>query len=107
MEDKIFEMELPVDKNSREFDLELLNFIIGKSFETKKFETEMKKIFRKKSSCKLWFDNKPVDLWDGKEYHRVNYRCCPSSHKARYVFGLILNENKDYIVVENGFLQAV
>ena len=107
MEDRIFEMELPVDKNSREFDLELLNSIIGKSFETKKFETEMKKIFRKKSSCKLWFDNKPVDLWDGKEYHRVNYRCCPSSHKARYVFGLILNENKDYIVVENGFLQAV
>lgn len=107
MEDRIFEMELPVDKNSREFDLELLNSIIGKSFETKKFESEMKKIFRKKSSCKLWWNNKPVDLWDGKEYHRVNYRCCPSSHKARYVFGLILNENKDYIVVENGFLQAV
>ena len=107
MEDVIFEMELPVDKNSREFDLKLLNSIIGKSFETKKFETEMKKIFRKKSSCKLWWDNKPVDLWDGKEYHRVNYRCCPSSHKARYVFGLILNKNEDYIVVENGFLQAV
>lgn len=107
MEDVIFEMELPVDKNSREFDLKLLNSIIGKSFETKKFETEMKKIFRKKSSCKLWWNNKPVDLWDGKEYHRVNYRCCPSSHKARYVFGLILNKNEDYIVVENGFLQAV
>ena len=107
MEDRIFEMELPVDKNSREFDLELLNSIIGKTFKTNKIEAEMTKIFRKKSSCKLWWDNKPVDLWDGKEYHRVNYRCCPSSHKARYVFGLILNENKDYIVVENGFLQAV
>ena len=107
MEDIIFKMELPVDKNSREFDLELLNSIIGKTFKTNKFETEMRKIFRKKSSCKLWWNNKPYDLWDGKEYHRVNYRCCPSSHKARYIFGFILNENKDYIMVENGFLQAV
>ena len=52
MEDKIFEMELPVDKNSREFDLKLLKSIIGKTFKTEKFETEMRKIFRRKSSCK-------------------------------------------------------
>ena len=36
MEDIIFEMKLPVDKNSREFDLELLKSIIGKTFKTKK-----------------------------------------------------------------------
>lgn len=107
MEDTIFEMELPVDKNSREFDLELLNSIIGKTFKTKKFETEMRKIFRKKSSCKLWWDNKPVDLWDGKEYHYVNYRCCPPSHKARHIFGLVLDRNEDIIVVKDGFLEAV
>lgn len=52
-------------------------------------------------------DNKPVDLWDGKEYHRVNYRCCPSSHKARYIFGLVLDRDKDSIVVKDGFLEAV
>ena len=36
-------MELPVDKNSREFDLKLLKSIIGKTFKTKEFETEIKK----------------------------------------------------------------
>lgn len=107
MEDRIFEMELTVDKNSREFDLQLLKSMIGKTFKTEKFETEMKKIFRKKSSCKLWWDNKSVDLWDGKEYHKVNYRCCPSSHKARNIFGLVLDRNEDYIVIKDGFLGAV
>lgn len=107
MEDRMFEMELPIDKNSRNFDLELLKSIIGKTFETEKFEIEMKKIFRKKSSCKLWWDNKSVDLWDGKEYHKVNYRCCPSSHKARYIFGLVLERNENHIIVKNGFLEAV
>ena len=107
MEDRIFEMKLPVNKNSKEFDLELLKNIIGKTFKTEKFEAEMRKIFRKKSSCKLWWDNKPVDLWDGKEYHKVNYRCCPSSHKARYIFGLVIERNEDYTVVKDGFLEAV
>lgn len=107
MEDRIFEMELPVDKSSKEFDLKLLKSIIGKTFKTEKFETEMRKIFRRKSSCKLWWDNKPVDLWDGKEYHKVNYRCCPSSHKARYIFGLVLERNEGYIVIKDGFLEAV
>lgn len=45
MEDKIFEMELPVDKNSREFDLKLLKSIIGKTFKTEKFETETRKLW--------------------------------------------------------------
>ncbi len=107
MEDRIFEMELPIDKNSREFDLKLLKNMIGKTFKTEKFENEMRKIFRKKSSCKLWWDNKPVDLWDGKEYHKVNYRCCPSSRKARYIFGLVLERNEDCIVIKDGFLEAV
>lgn len=107
MKDRIFKMEFPVDKSSKEFDLKLLNSMIGKTFKTEKFETEMRKIFRRKSSCKLWWDNKPVDLWDGKEYHKVNYRCCPSSHKARYIFGLVLERNEGYIVIKDGFLEAV
>lgn len=107
MEDRIFEIELPVDKNSREFDLKLLNNIIGKTFKTEEFEAEIKKIFKEKSSCKLWWDNKPVNLWDGKEYHVVNYRCCPSSHRARYIFGFILERNEEYIIVKDGFLEAI
>lgn len=107
MEDRIFEIELPVDKNSREFDLKLLNNIIGKTFKTEEFEAEIKKIFKEKSNCKLWWDNKPVNLWDGKEYHVVNYRCCPSSHRARYIFGFILERNEEYIIVKDGFLEAI
>lgn len=107
MEDRIFEIELPVDKNSREFDLKLLNNIIGKTFKTEEFEAEIKKIFKEKSSCKLWWDNKPVNLWDGKEYHVVNYRCCPSSHRARYIFGFILERNEEYIIIKDGFLEAI
>lgn len=95
------------DKNSLSFDLELLNSIIGKYFKAEKFESEMRKTFKKKSNCKLWNSNEPFDLWDGKEYHKVNYRCCPQSHKARYIFGFVLDTNQDYIVVKDGFLAAL
>ena len=110
MEENIFETTLPlyVDKNSKEFDLALLEEIKQLSdIPVNKFDALIKKIMRKKSSCKLWWDNKPVDLWDGKEYHRVNYRCCPSSHKARYIFGLVLDRGEDIVIVKDGFLEAV
>ena len=48
MEDRIFEMEFPVDKSSKEFDLKLLNSMIGKTFKTKEFETEIKKYLGRK-----------------------------------------------------------
>lgn len=107
MEDRIFKIKPYIDKNSKEFDLQILNDIVGKTFKAKNFDTEMRKIFKRKSSRKLWIDNKPVDLWDGKEYHKVNYRCCPSTHNARYIFGLILEKNKEDIIVKDGFLEAV
>lgn len=107
MEDKLFEMELPMNKNSKEFDLQLLQSMIGKTIQTEKFETEMRKIFKKKSSCKLWWSNMPTELWDGKEYHHVNYRCCPASHRARFIFGLCLKRTEDYITIQDGFLEAL
>lgn len=108
MEDRIFEMELPVDKNSREFDLALLQELKTlKDIPINKFDTLMKKIMKKKSSCKLWWDNKPVKEWDGKEYRDTNYRCCPSSHKARYYFCLMLDRKETGISVLDGFLSAV
>ena len=59
MEDRIFEMELPVDKNSREFDFALLQELKTlKDIPVNKFDALMKKIMKKKSSCKLWWDNK-------------------------------------------------
>ena len=54
----------------------------------------VRQIMKKKSSCKLWFDNKTVKEWNGKDYQEVNYRCCPSSHKARYFFCLVLDRKE-------------
>lgn len=107
MEDILFDIKPIVDKNSWEFDKQLLKSIIGLSIPTKKFDTEMKRIMKKKSSCKLWWDNKETTIWDGKEYHEVNYRCCPSSHKARCYFCLVLDRTEDFITIKNGFLSAI
>ncbi len=108
MEDRIFEMEIKVDKNSREFDLALLEELKTlANIPVNKFDTVVKKIMRKKSSCKLWWDNKTVNEWNGKEYLKVNYRCCPSSHKANYFFCLMLDRNENGITVLDGFLRAV
>ena len=107
MEDRIMECDLKVDKNSLEYDNALLKKLVGLSIPTKDFDKTMKRIFRQKSSCELWWDNKQLKLWDGKEYHEVNYRCCPSSHKARHMFGLWLNRGSDYIVIEDGWLEAL
>ena len=110
MKDKIFETDLPlrIDKNSREFDLALLEEI--KQFSdipVNKFDTLMKKIMRKKSSCKLWWDNKTVQEWTGAEHRTCNYRCCPSSHKARHFFCLVLDRKETGITVLDGFLSAL
>ena len=108
MENTIFDMEIKVDKNSREFDLSLLEELKTLSnIPVNKFDTVVKKIMKKKSSCKLWYDNKTVSEWDGKEYQEVNYRCCPSSHKAKYFFCLMLDRNENGITVLDGFLRAV
>ena len=108
MEDRIFEMEIKENKNSREFDLSLLEELKTLvNIPVNKFDTMVRQIMKKKSSCKLWFDNKTVEEWNGKEYQEVNYRCCPSSHKARYFFCLVLDRKEDGITVTDGFLRAV
>lgn len=108
MEDRIFEMKLSIDKNSREFDLTLLEEIKKLSnIPVNKFDLVMKKIMKRKSSCKLWWDNKEVKEWDGKQDRICNYRCCPESHKARYFFCLVLDRKESGITVTDGFLKAV
>ena len=108
MEDMLFESPLAVNKNSIEFDLTLLEEIKKLSnVPTKKFDTIMRKIMKKKSSCKLWFTNKPSKEWDGKTYRDCNYRCCPVSRKAGYYFCLFLERNKTGITVIDGFLSAL
>lgn len=108
MEDRIFEMKLSIDKNSREFDLRLLEEIKKLSnIPVNKFDSVMKKIMKRKSSCKLWWDNKEVKEWDGKQDRICNFRCCPESHKARYFFCLVLDRKESGITVVDGFLRAV
>lgn len=108
-EDNLMDMPVKVNKNSYQFDKWLLSTLIGKVIPIQDFEKEMKKIFRKKSSCKLWWDNKLInDFWSDMQYHTVNYRCCPSSHKARYIFGLYLEYgNDENITIKEGWLQSV
>ena len=98
-----------MDKNSKEFDQSLFKELVGKTFSTDQFESEINKIFRKKSNQKLWWSNIPVQIWDGKDYHDVNYRCCPESHSVRYIFGLVLehDQNKHTVTVKEGYLEAL
>lgn len=68
MEDVIFEMNMKVDKNSWEFDLGLLEELKAlKNIPVNKFNTVVRNIMKKKSSCKLWFNDNTVDKWDGKK----------------------------------------
>ena len=108
MEDRLFEMPLNIDRNSREFDLALLEEI--KRFHdipATKFDALMRKTMRRKSSCKLWITNNPSTEWDGKQYRDCNYKCCPSSYKARSYFCLLLDRSDNGITVKDGFLSAV
>ena len=107
--DNLMGSPISLDKNSYEFDKLLLSTLIGRIIPVKDFEKEMRKIFRQKSSCKLWWDNKVMDdFWSDMQYHKVNYRCCPSSHKARNIFGLYLKHGNDgNIIIKDGWLQAV
>lgn len=59
MEDRLFEIPYNSDKNSHEFDLALLEEIKSlRNIPVEKFDSTIRKIMRKKSSCKLWFTNK-------------------------------------------------
>lgn len=108
MEDKIFDLPLKVDKNSREFDIKLLEEIKKLSnIPMEKFDSVMRKIMKKKSSCKLWFEYAPSKQWDGNSYRDCNYRCCPSSHRTRSYFCLLLDKKETGITVIDGFLTAV
>ena len=98
-----------VEKNSFEFDSKLLKSLFGKTFKTKKFDTEMRKIFKQKSSLKLWFERKTQTRWNTEQgkYSKCDYVCCPSSRKTMFYFCLILEEDGENTTIKNGFLSAV
>lgn len=97
-----------MNKNSTEFDLLILDELKALSnVPVEEFDIIVQTIMKKKSKCKLWWDNKPVKEWNGKEYQEANYRCCPSSHKANHIFCLMLDRKETGITVLDGFLTAV
>lgn len=96
-----------MNKSSKEFDQELLNSLVGKKISISSFEDELQKIFKRKSSHKLWWDNKPTKIWDGKEYHKVNFRCCPESSNAKHMFCMVLEYRDGYVEITEGCLEAL
>lgn len=107
--ESIFDYVPTVNKNTEEFDIFILEQLKKIAVHPAKFESAVRKIMRQKSSCKLWWDNKPTKMWnyETKSYQEVNYRCCPSSHKANNYFCLVLKRTENLITVEHGFLSAV
>jgi hypothetical protein len=104
------ETALEVDRNSTQFDKMLLEELKQlKNIPPNKFMSEVRKIMRKKSSAKLWFDNKSVEEWNPFEQKRekCNFRCCPSSRNAGFYFCLQLNRTDEKIDVIDGFLSPV
>lgn len=98
-----------IDKNPLRYDEALMNELVGISFPINKFETELRKWFKYKSAAKLWWDNKHTKIWDGKAYHEVNYRCCPSSKRARRYFCFVLDTTKcnGYVTIKEGYFEAI
>lgn len=99
-----------IDRNSQEFDKMLLEQMKAlKNVPVKKFETEIRKILKQKSSCKMWWDNKETKEWDAnkREYRFTNFRCCPTSRKAGNYFCLVLDRKEIGIDVVDGFLTAL
>ena len=104
----ILGMDLSVNKNSRAFDLVLLEELkLLKDIPANKFEKTVRRIMRQKTSIKLWSSDRTSEEWDGEKYQEINFMCCPMSHKANYFFCLKLDKNDTTITVLDGFLRAV
>jgi hypothetical protein len=104
------EDDYSIDRNSTQFDKMLLEELKKlKNIPVNKFMSEVRKIMRKKSSAKLWFDNKSVEEWNPFEQkkEKCNFRCCPSSRSAGFYFCLQLNRTDEKIDVIDGFLSPV
>ena len=99
-----------MNRNSQEFDRILLEQMKAlKNVPVKKFETEIRKILRQKSTCKMWWTNMESREWDAQkgEYRFTNFRCCPTARNAGNYFCLVLDRKETGIDVADGFLTAV
>ena len=95
-------------KTARHMTRRFLIALSGKPSLKGTFKKEMRKVFREKNREKLWWINMPTRIWDGKNYHVANYRCCPKSHRARNIFCLVLDREAEpgKILVREGYLES-
>mgnify|MGYP005761994817 FL=1 len=97
-----------MDKKSKEFDRKLLDGLIGKSFPIATFEEELEMYFKAKSSKKLWYSSAPDRICtDDGQYHDVNFRCCPESDNAKYLFCFCLEHINGQVMIKKGYLNPI
>lgn len=110
MTENLFDIAPKINRNSVEFDKQLLeNLKQLKDIPTNKFMASVRKIMRQKSSCKLWFTNNQSKEWDADErvYKDCNFRCVPTTRKAKSYFCLWLDRTEKTITVTDGFLTSI
>lgn len=97
-----------MNNRSKEFDTKLLDGLIGKAFPMDAFEKEMEKYFKAKSPKKLWYSSIPDRIYtDDGQYHDINFRCCPESDNAKYLFCFCLEHINGKVLIKEGYLDPI
>jgi hypothetical protein len=109
----LFDTTPKIDKYSFEFDLTILEQLKQIKTTPELFGDAVKKIMKQKSRAELWVSDAPHNIWvvneerSGGRYQAVNYRCCPTSKKAKFYFCLLLDKSDSEISVIDGWLTSV
>lgn len=82
--------------------------LTGKKLPVEDFETEIRKIMKKRSSAKLWWSNMPDTVKDENGiFHEVNYRCIPESSSCLNMFCFVLEHMNGMVLIKEGYLQKL
>lgn len=85
-------------------DQDLLSSLIGKTFAAESFLDELQIVFKQKYNCELCWEDKETEVWDGKEYRKMNFRCWPSENILR-MFWMSLECDGKYVKLLDGYLE--
>lgn len=87
-------------------DQDLLTSLIGKTFAAKLFLDELQNIFEQKYGFELCWDNKETEVWDGKEYRKMNFHCWHPQNILR-MFWMFLEYTDEYVKILDGYLEVL
>lgn len=87
-------------------DQDLLTSLIGKTFAAKLFLDELQNIFEQKYEFELCWDNKETEVWDGKEYRKMNFHCWHPQNILR-MFWMFLEYTDEYVKILDGYLEVL